>query len=163
MAGERASVTFHLRPHPDALLSDMQTAGEFMERFYGGVQRINVQRTAHATAPAAVPAAAAGAAAAGNMAPATTAASAAAAPAAACDNNHRMLIYIKRQDGREIPFRVRVQTLAARLHDRFCEAEGRDNYKLLFDGKRLDANRTLEWHGITDGDVIDAFVVQIGD
>ncbi len=51
-ARDRASVTFHLRPHPDAVLlsssgsTSTQTARAFLERFYGSTDRINAAATA---------------------------------------------------------------------------------------------------------------------
>lgn len=51
-ARDRASVTFHLRPHPEAVLlirsgsSSKEKAGAFLERFYGSVDRINTAAAA---------------------------------------------------------------------------------------------------------------------
>ncbi len=163
VAGERASVTFHLRPHPDALLSDKQTAGEFMERFYGAVQRINAQRTAQAAAPAAAPAAARNPA-------ASAAASAAAAPAvslcgAAASSNIVLRVNIFVEPRQKVDVLVGLRQKVATVV-KWCALQTGmpvEELRPLFKGERMSLYRSFQSYGMDEGDVIDVFKQQIGD
>ncbi len=157
---QRASITFHLRPHPDVLLSSRQTAGNFLERFYNGVDRVNA-------APAALPAPAAAPAAGANArAAAASAAAGGAAPAGATSAAPQKIdVKVSLVDGREIWFKVSPQARASKLMAAVSQVAGIpvETMRMYYDANRLVGNDTFARYGVQDGDVIHILKEQIGD
>ncbi len=174
MAQDRASVTFHLRPHPDAVLlvrndgssgsssSRTQTARAFLEGFYGSTDRINNAAAAAPRSPTfrTVPPANA-------VRPAPAAATGAAAAAAGGGGGGGgMSVFIKTMTGNTLlcgplyPW-----STVAHIKTLINEKEGipEDQIKLIFRKVQLEVERTLESYDITDRAVMHLLLKLTGD
>lgn len=73
-------------------------------------------------------------------------------------------ISVKSQDGNEIRFKIRPTSRFGKVVDAYCKRSGveRDTVRFLFDGQRLEEDKTIGEIGLQDGDEVDAMVSQIG-
>ncbi len=149
---ERASVTFHLRPNPEVAFSSTQTAGDYMERFYSSVQRVNAAAgpvaavaSARHTGPSGPPVghrAGAG----GGAGGATAAASMAAHAAVRAPAYGRFDITIVHLDGkRTLCAGVTGETTVEEVMHMVADIAGVpvDMQRLIYAGSQMETGRTL--------------------
>ena len=74
------------------------------------------------------------------------------------------IIKVKAQDGTETVFKIRSTTKMERIFKTYCERKGiaLGSTRFLFNGKRIDGNKTPFESGIESGDFIDLMLEQTG-
>ena len=79
--------------------------------------------------------------------------------------NTYITLKIISQDGTQIFFKCRFNTLLQKLMTAYCQRQGvaMNSVRFLFDGERLRESQTPEYLEMEDGDVIDVMMEQVGD
>ncbi|OYV74992.1 MAG: hypothetical protein B7Z66_14530 [Chromatiales bacterium 21-64-14] len=73
-------------------------------------------------------------------------------------------VIVRDQTGGEIHFKLKMHTKFGKVFASYCAKKGVDvnSMKFLFDGDRINEEKTPMDLEMTDGDVVDAVVEQIG-
>jgi len=100
----------------------------------------------------------------------TTAASTVAAEAAVAGGNKdsetpkHVSLKVVSQDGTEVYFKIKRKTVLRKLIDSYCSraAVSPSSMRFLYDGRRIDGDKTPEDMDMEDDDIIDAVLQQMG-
>jgi small ubiquitin-related modifier len=71
---------------------------------------------------------------------------------------------VRDQSGGEVHFKVKPHTKFTKVFDAYCskKAIGQDTIKFLFDGERIRSEQSPRELEMSDGDMIDAVIEQVG-
>ncbi len=80
------------------------------------------------------------------------------------DEEKSIQLKVKNAEGKEVVFKLKLNTPLRKLMDAYCSREGlpHDGVRFLFDGERLNRDQTPGELGMNDGEEIDALVEQTG-
>lgn len=73
-------------------------------------------------------------------------------------------LVVKGQDGSDLQFKVKTTTKFEKIFSAYCQRKSiqSSGYKFIFDGDRLQDNQTPADKDMSDNDVIDAVLEQVG-
>lgn len=79
-------------------------------------------------------------------------------------DQNTMVIKVQSQEGNELHFKIKPTTLFSKVVDQYCKCTGteRDAVRFLFDGNRIDPQKTAAEIGLHDGDEVDVMIQQFG-
>ncbi|KAH3761044.1 E3 ubiquitin-protein ligase parkin [Pelomyxa schiedti] len=91
-------------------------------------------------------------------------AAATATTAAAAPPSEHINLKVVAQDGTEVFFKIKKNTQLKKLMDAYCQRQAISPHaiRFLYDGERLQPDRTPAQLGLEDNDIIDAMLTQTG-
>ncbi|GAX73746.1 hypothetical protein CEUSTIGMA_g12692.t1 [Chlamydomonas eustigma] len=73
-------------------------------------------------------------------------------------------IIVRDQSGGEVHFKVKPHTKFTKVFDAYCSKKAivKDSIKFLFDGQRIGSDQSPRELDMSDGDMVDAVIEQLG-
>ena len=80
------------------------------------------------------------------------------------DSNSRILIRVQDQNGNSLSFQVKIKTRIRKIRDTFANKNGlrADDLRFVFEGERLDLEKTVEFYGIRENELIEVYSEMTG-